>query len=40
MAHLGMVSPSVAVLAQSGSTGQKAAEAVADGHAENSKDKR
>jgi short-subunit dehydrogenase len=40
LAHLGMVSPSIAVRAQSGSAGQKAAEAVAQGHAENSKDKR
>jgi short-subunit dehydrogenase len=40
LAHIGMVSPSVAVLAQSGSAGQKAAEAVADGHAQNAKDKR
>jgi short-subunit dehydrogenase len=37
MAHFGMVSPSIAVRAQSGSAGQKAAEAVAGGH---SKDKR
>jgi short-subunit dehydrogenase len=37
MAHLGLVSPSVAVRAQSGSAGQKAAGAIADGH---SKDKR
>lgn len=36
-AHIGMVSPSLAVRAQSGSTGQRAAEAVAAGH---SKDKR
>lgn len=40
MAHLGMVSPSIAVRAQSGSAGQRAAEAVADGHAEHAKDKR
>jgi short-subunit dehydrogenase len=40
MAHLGLASPTLAVLAQSGSAGQKAAEAVANGHAENSKDKR
>jgi short-subunit dehydrogenase len=32
MAHAGMVSPSVAVRAQSGSAGQRAAEAVAAGH--------
>jgi short-subunit dehydrogenase len=37
MAHFGMVSPSIAVRAQSGSAGQKAAGAIADGH---SKDKR
>ncbi|MBK5220090.1 MAG: SDR family NAD(P)-dependent oxidoreductase [Thermoleophilia bacterium] len=36
-AHFGMVSPSTAVRAQSGSTGQRAAEAVAAGH---SQDKR
>ena len=40
MAHFGMVSPSASVKAQSGSAGQKAAEAVATGHAEHSKDKR
>jgi short-subunit dehydrogenase len=34
MAHFGMVSPSVAVRAQSGSAGQRAAEAVAAGHSE------
>jgi short-subunit dehydrogenase len=32
LAHLGMVSPSVAVRAQSGAAGQKAAQAVAAGH--------
>jgi short-subunit dehydrogenase len=32
MAHFGMVSPSIAVRAQSGSAGRKAAEAVAAGH--------
>jgi short-subunit dehydrogenase len=37
MAHFGLVSPSIAVRAQSGSAGQKAAGAIADGH---SKDKR
>jgi short-subunit dehydrogenase len=37
MAHLGMASPRLAVRAQSGSAGQKAAGAIADGH---SKDKR
>lgn len=37
MAHFGMVSPSIAVRAQSGSAGQKAAEAVADGHAKTGK---
>lgn len=36
-AHAGLVSPRVAVIAQSGSAGQRAAEAVTDGH---SKDKR
>lgn len=40
MAHLALVSPSFAVRAQSGSAGQKAAAAVAEGHAKNSKDKR
>jgi len=40
MAHLGLVSPSLAARAQSGSAGQKAAEAVAVGHAENAQDKR
>jgi short-subunit dehydrogenase len=37
LSHMGMVSPSLAVRAQSGSAGQKAASAIADGH---SKDKR
>jgi short-subunit dehydrogenase len=37
LAHFGMLSPSAAVRAQSGATGQKAAEAVAAGH---SRDKR
>lgn len=37
MAHFGMVSPGLAVRAQRGSAGQKAAGAIADGH---SKDKR
>jgi len=32
MAHLGLTAPSVAVRIQSGSAGQKAAQAVADGH--------
>jgi short-subunit dehydrogenase len=32
LAHLGMVSPRIAVLAQSGSTGQKAAAAIHEGH--------
>jgi hypothetical protein len=33
-AHAGMVSPRVAILAQSGSVGQRAAEAIAAGHDE------
>ena len=37
MAHAGLVSPSVADRAQSGSAGQKAAKAVADGHAKTGK---
>jgi short-subunit dehydrogenase len=37
MTHVALASPSIAVRAQSGSTGQRAAKAVADGH---SKDKR
>ncbi len=37
LAHVGMLSPSASVKAQSGATGQRAAAAVADGH---SKDKR
>jgi short-subunit dehydrogenase len=37
LAHVGLASPSVAILAQSGSAGQKAASAIADGHP---KDKR
>jgi short-subunit dehydrogenase len=37
LAHMGLVSPGIANLAQSGSAGQKAAGAIADGH---SKDKR
>ena len=32
LAHLGLATPSISVRAQSGSTGQKAAKAVADGH--------
>lgn len=32
MAHLSMVSPGIAVRAQSGSTGQRAAQRIADGH--------
>ncbi|HWM62644.1 MAG TPA: SDR family NAD(P)-dependent oxidoreductase [Solirubrobacterales bacterium] len=32
LAHIGLASPAISVLAQSGSTGQKAAQAVADGH--------
>ena len=32
LAHVGLASPSVAIRAQSGSTGQKAAAAIADGH--------
>jgi short-subunit dehydrogenase len=32
MSHLGLVSPGIAVKAQSGAAGQKAAKAVADGH--------
>ncbi len=39
-AHFSLFSPSIAVRAQSGSAGQKASEAIAVGHAENSKDKR
>jgi short-subunit dehydrogenase len=39
-AHFSLVSPSIAVRAQSGSAGQKASEAIAVGHAENAKDKR
>ncbi|HEX8754139.1 MAG TPA: oxidoreductase, partial [Solirubrobacterales bacterium] len=39
-AHFSLVSPSIAVRAQSGAAGQKASEAIAAGHAENSKDKR
>lgn len=34
LAHFGLASPSMAVKAQVGSTGQKAAEAIADGHSE------
>jgi len=34
MAHLGMLSPALADRAQSGSTGQRAAQAIADGHPE------
>jgi hypothetical protein len=30
--HIGLVSPTIAVRAQSGATGQKAAQAIADGH--------
>lgn len=37
LAHLGLASPSIAIKAQSGAAGQKAASAIADGH---SKDKR
>jgi short-subunit dehydrogenase len=37
LAHIGLASPGIAVRAQSGSAGQKAASAIADGH---SKDKR
>jgi short-subunit dehydrogenase len=37
LAHIGLASPSIALRAQSGSAGQKAASAIADGH---SKDKR
>jgi short-subunit dehydrogenase len=32
LAHIGLASPSISALAQSGSTGQKAAQAIADGH--------
>ncbi len=32
LAHFALASPAIAVRAQSGSTGQKAAQAVADGH--------
>jgi short-subunit dehydrogenase len=39
-AHFSLVSPGIAVRAQSGAAGQKASEAIAAGHAENSKDKR
>ena len=39
-AHFSLVSPSIAVRAQSGAAGQKASEAIASGHAENAKDKR
>jgi short-subunit dehydrogenase len=39
-AHFSLVSPSIAVRAQSGAAGQKASEAIAVGHAENAKDKR
>jgi short-subunit dehydrogenase len=35
LAHIGLASPGIAVRAQSGSTGQKAAQAVADGHGTN-----
>jgi short-subunit dehydrogenase len=35
MSHLGLASPGIAVKAQSGSAGQRAAKAVADGHPEN-----
>jgi short-subunit dehydrogenase len=38
--HFALVAPGLSVRAQSGATGQKAAEAIADGHATNSKDKR
>lgn len=37
LAHIGLASPSIAIRAQSGAAGQKAASAIADGH---SKDKR
>jgi short-subunit dehydrogenase len=33
LAHVGLASPSIAIKAQSGSAGQKAASAIADGHA-------
>jgi hypothetical protein len=33
LAHIGMASPGIAIKAQSGATGQKAAGAIADGHA-------
>jgi short-subunit dehydrogenase len=39
-AHLALVTPSFSARAQSGSAGQKAAAAVADGHAKHAKDKR
>lgn len=32
LAHIGLASPSISALAQSGSAGQKAAQAIADGH--------
>ena len=38
-AHFGLVSPSIAVRAQSGAAGQKAAEAIASGHAEDKRRK-
>jgi hypothetical protein len=32
LAHVGLASPSISVRVQSGSTGQKAAQSIADGH--------
>jgi short-subunit dehydrogenase len=39
-AHFSLISPGIAVRAQSGAAGQKASEAIATGHSENAKDKR
>ena len=38
--HIAMTSPSIAVRSQAGSTGQKAADAIAEGHATNAPHKR
>jgi short-subunit dehydrogenase len=40
LSHVALASPTVSVMSQSGSTGQKAARAVADGHATNAPHKR
>jgi short-subunit dehydrogenase len=40
MSHVALASPSISVKAQSGSAGQKAAQAVADGHMQNAPHKR